>query len=148
MIARQGAAALPKAAIAYAKAGPNKSVAKMRCDVYRKTIDGAQEEYLCITPIASAGLTANDFKVLDSLSQFSEPLTGAPQARGEFMDWNGMNKAIGFQGLPLDTIRYSSGKPYQQNTVQKIERQNTPANTFELPAGYTMQGMPGGPQGQ
>jgi hypothetical protein len=132
--------------VVYAKAGANKTVAKIRCDTYHKSIDGAQNEDVCIAPIGSAGLTANDFKVLDSFSSFAQPIVGAPQAnRDDYMDWNAMNRAIGFQGFPLDTVHYSDGKASRQDTVQKIERQNIPAGTFELPAGLTQQGIPGRP---
>jgi hypothetical protein len=124
--------------VAYIKAGLNKNVAKMRCDMYRKTLDGEQDEDVCIAPITAAGLTAADFRVLDSLNTFVEPVTSAPQMpRSDFMSWAAMNRAIGFQGLPLDTIHYLNGMPEREETVQKIERTNIPASTFELPPGLT-----------
>ena len=118
----------------------------MRCDGYRKMVDGTQDEDLCIATLSAAGLTAADFKVLESFSNFMGPLTSSPRApREDFMSWNEMNKAIGFQGMPLDTVHYESGMPSRQDTVQKIERLSLPANTFDLPAGLTKSEIPGPP---
>jgi hypothetical protein len=126
----------------YTKAGPSKTVANIRCDTYKRTNNGTQDEDICISPLATAGLTAADFKVLDSLSTFIEPLTSATQMpRTDIMDWAAMNKAIGFQGMPMDTIQYSDGKPSDQMTVQKIQRVAIPANAFDLPSGYTQRTM-------
>ena len=72
--------------------------------------------------------------------------------RSDFLNWNEMNKAIGFQGIPLETTVYSGGKPFQQDTVQKIEHSAIPTAAFELPQGLTRQdlpaipGVPGGKQ--
>jgi hypothetical protein len=61
-----------------------------------------------------------------------------------------MNKAIGFQGVPLDTVMYSGGRPNMQQTVNKAERTAIPAGTYELPSGLAKQdigamfGPPGG----
>ena len=140
-----GAAAKP-AEVTFTKAGTSKTVANIRCDVYKRATNGAQDEEICIAPIGQAGLTAADFRVLESMSEFVAPIRSAPQApNDDFMSWGTMNKAIGFQGMPLDTIRYEGRAPSSQQTVQKIERTNIPASTFELPQGYTMQAIPTGP---
>jgi len=112
-------------------------------------VGGAQDEDICIATLAAAGLTAADFRVFDSFSNFAGELASAPQTpRSDFMNWNEMNKAIGFQGIPLDTIHYESGMPSRQDTVQKIERINVPANTFDLPPGLTKTEIPGPPPGR
>jgi hypothetical protein len=135
-----GRAGLPGAqrqpAVNYVKAGPSKTISRMRCDMYRKTVDGAQDEDVCIGTLAATGLTAADFRVMDSFSSFMGQMSSAPQApRSDIMSWNEMNKAIGFQGVPLDTVHFEGGTPSRQETVQKIERLNVPANTFDLPPG-------------
>lgn len=130
--------------VSFVKAGPSKTISRMRCDMYRKMVDGAQDEDICIATLAATGLAAADFRVLDSFSNFMGPLTSSPQApRSDFMSWNDMNKAIGFQGMPLDTIHYESGMPSRQEIVQKIERMNVPASTFDLPAGLAKAEIPG-----
>jgi hypothetical protein len=134
----------PPPQINFVKAGPAKTVSRMRCNMYRKMVDGAQDEDICISTLAAAGLTAADFRVLESFSNFMGALSSAPQApRSDLMRWSDMTKAIGFQGMPLDTVHYESGMPSRQDTVQKIERMNVPANTFDLPPGLTKQEIPG-----
>jgi hypothetical protein len=131
--------------VAYTRAGGSKTIASWRCDVYKKTVNGQQEEDVCITPISSAGLTANDFAVLDRISQFMAPMMSSPMMpRVDYLSLNEMNKAVGFQGMPLDTTMYEQGKPTSQSTVVKLERTTIPANTFDLPAGLTKRdiGMP------
>jgi hypothetical protein len=138
----------PPPQIAYTKAGNSKTVGNWRCDVYRKTRNGEQEEDVCLAPIGSVGLSAADFQVLDRMSAFIAPMTSSPMVpRSDYMGWNAMTKAVGFQAVPLDTVIYAGGKPDVQQTVTKIERTAIPASTFELPAGLTKQEMggPGGP---
>ena len=132
--------------VAYSKAGGGKRVASWNCDIFRKTVNGQQEEELCIAPISAAGLTTGDFQVLERFASFIAPMTSSPMMpRSDFMNWNEMNKAIGFQGMPIDTIMYSDGRPSRQQTVTKIERTAIPASTFDLPPGFTKREM-GPPQ--
>jgi hypothetical protein len=137
----------PPPQIAYTRAGASKAVGNWRCDVYRKTSNGQQEEDVCLAPITAAGLSAADFQVLERLSAFMAPVMSSPMVpRTDYLGWNAMNKAVGFQAVPLDTMLYDSGKPYAEEMVTKIERTTIPANTFELPAGLTKEdiGIPGG----
>jgi hypothetical protein len=141
---RGGAPAAP-AQVAFSKVGGGKRVAAWNCDVYRKTVNGQQEEELCIAPIGAAGLSAGDFQVLDKFSSFIAPMMSSPMMpRSDYMNWNDMNKAIGFQGMPLDTVIYAQGRPTTQQTVTKIERTGIPASTFDLPPGFTKRDI-GGP---
>lgn len=124
--------------ISFTKAGGSKSVAGWNCDLYKKTVNGQQEEDVCITPVGTAGLSASDFAVMDRLSSFVAPVMSSPMMpRTDYMNWNDMNKAIGFQGMPLDTTTYVQGRPSTQQTVTKIERTSIAANTFDLPPGFT-----------
>jgi hypothetical protein len=128
--------------VSFTKAGGSKAVGSWTCDQYRKTVNGQQEEDLCIAPITAAGLAAADFQVLDRFSAFMAPIMSSPMVpKNDYMSWNDMNKAIGFQGMPLDTVIYAGGKPDRQQTVNKVERTAIPASTYELPAGLTKQDM-------
>jgi len=128
--------------MSFIKAGGSKTVAGWNCDIYKKTVNGQQEEEICITPIRTAGLSAGDFAVLDRLTQFMAPIMSSPMVpRMDFMNWNDMNKAIGFAGMPLDTTIYAQGRPTTQQTVVKVERTAIPANTFDLPQGFTKRDM-------
>jgi hypothetical protein len=114
-------------------------------------VNGRQEEDVCIARIAATGFTQADFQVFERFSNFMSAMTSQPGTpKNDFMDWNNMNKAIGFQGVPLDTLMYSGGRPNMQQTVNKAERTAIPASTYELPSGLAKQdigamfGPPGG----
>jgi len=127
----------------YVKVGQGKTVGSWRCDQYVKAVGGQKDEDVCIARIAAAGLTAADFRALEDFASFLAPVTSSQMApHNDYMNWNEMNKAIGFQGFPLDTTMYSGGHPTTQDTVQKIERAAIPANTFDLPPGLTKQDVP------
>jgi len=129
--------------VTYVKAGQSKAIGRWRCDVYAKTVGGQKEEDVCIAPIATAGLTPADFRAMNSFAEFMAPLASAPMVpHNDYMHWNDMNKAIGFQGVPLDTMMYSNGRPNMQETVKTIERAPIPGNTFDLPSGLTKQTTP------
>jgi hypothetical protein len=89
---------------AYTKTGQSKTIANWRCDVYRYAVNGRPEQDLCLAPIAAVGMSAADFQVLERLARFMEPVMSSPMVpKNSFMNWNEMNKAIGFQGVPLET---------------------------------------------
>ena len=147
---RGGAAAPPQ--VNFAKAGGSKTVAGWSCDQYRKTVNGQQEEDLCLARITAVGLSAADFQVFERFSTFMAPLMTSPMMPKNdiIMGWNDMNKAVGFPAAPLETVTYAGGKPDRQMTVNKMERTAIPAGTYELPAGLTKQEIPGlgGPGGR
>ena len=133
--------------ISFSKAGGSKTIAGWNCDVYRKTVNGQQEEELCIAPIGAAGLSTGRFRCSTNFSTFMAPMMSSPMVpHTDYMNWNDMNKAVGFQGMPLDTIIYAQGRPNMQQTVTKIERTAIPANTFDLPPGFTKRDMGGPPR--
>jgi hypothetical protein len=147
---RGGAPAAPQ--VSFIKAGGSKTVASWTCDLYRKTVNGQQEADLCLARITAVGLSAADFQVFERLSTFMAPLISSPTMPKNdiMMGWNDMNKAVGFQAAPLDTVTYAGGKPDRQVTVNKMEHTAIPAGTYELPAGLTKQEIPGlgGPGGR
>lgn len=147
---RGGAPAAPQ--VSFIKAGGSKTVASWTCDQYRKIVNGQQEADLCLARITAVGLSAADFQVFERLSTFMAPLMTSPMMPKNdiMMGWNDMNKAVGFQAAPLDTVTYVGGKPDRQMTVNKMEHTAIPAGIYELPAGLTKQEIPGlgGPDGR
>src|SRR5258708_40133102 len=122
---RGGAPAAPQGS--YTKAGGSKTVAGWSCDQYRKTVNGQQEEDLCVARIAATGFSQADFQVFERFATFMSPITSQPSVpKNDIMNWNDMSEAIGFQGVPLDTVMYSGGKPNMQQTVNKAERTAIP----------------------
>jgi len=130
--------------ISFAKAGGGKTVGSWNCENYSKTVNGQKEEDLCIAPVTATGITAADVQVFDKFSNFMQPILSSPMVpKMSYMSWNDMNKAVGFAGMPLDSTTYLQGRPSIQQTVSKIERTAIPAETYDLPAGFTKRDMPG-----
>ena len=142
---RTGPAPAPKGrpAATYVKAGQSKTLPSGRCEMYARTSLGVKDADLCVAPIAAAGLSPADFKVFDSFTAFVAPVASSPMVPKSFpTSWDEMNKAIGFQGVPLETTIYVDGRPNMQDTVQSIARAPIPAATFELPTGLAKQELP------
>jgi len=139
-----GAGAAAAQQVAYAKTGQAKAVSAWQCEVYGKSVSGQKQEELCIVPISTVGLTDADFRVLDMFAAFMGPLATSPMApRADYFNWADMNKAIGFSGIPLEATLLSDGRPALHDTMQKIERVDIPADTFDLPAGLTKRELTG-----
>jgi hypothetical protein len=129
--------------VAFTKTG-SKTVSSWACDQFRKTVNGAQQEDLCIARLTAAGLRADDFQVLDRVSAFVQPIASSPlMPQTDMLAWTEMTKAIGYQGIPVETVIYGGGAPASQQTVSKIERMTIPANAFDLPSGLTKQDLSG-----
>lgn len=129
--------------VTYTRSG-SKMVSGWSCDQYRKTVNGTQQEDLCIVRLATAGLRAEDFQVLDRVSAFVQPIASSPlMPQTDLLSWTEMTRAIGYQGMPVDTVIYGGGAPASQQTVSKIERVAIPANAFDLPGGLTKQDLSG-----
>jgi hypothetical protein len=128
----------------YTKTGPAKAVSSGRCEIYGKAVDGQKQEELCIAAISALGLTDADFRALDLFAAFMGPITTSPIApRADYLNWTAMNKAIGFSGIPLEATLLNGGRPAMQDTMQKIERVNIPAASFDLPPGLTKRELTG-----
>ena len=139
-----GGGAVAAQQVSYAKTGPAKAVSSWRCELYGKTVGGQKQEELCIAPISALGLTDADFGALDLFAAFMGPIATSPIApRADYLNWGAMSKAIGFSGIQLEATLLSSGRPALQDTVQRIERVNIPANAFDLPAGLTKRELTG-----
>jgi hypothetical protein len=139
---RAGAAAAQQ--VAYAKTGQAKAVSAGRCEIYGKSVSGQKQEELCIVPLSAVGLADADFRVLEIFNAFMGPIATSPVApRADYFNWADMNKAIGFSGIPLESTLLSSGQPALQDTMQKIERVDITADTFDLPDGLTKRELTG-----
>ena len=140
-------APLPRAATApakpvFARLGGGMTVAGLSCDLYRKSLNGEQQADFCISPASAAGFDPDDFRVFDRFSEFAAPLMSSHLVPHlDDMDWGGMNRALGFSGIPLDVVAYEHGKPDIRQTVTKLERASIPPAAFELPPGLTKQDL-------
>jgi hypothetical protein len=127
--------------VAYTRSG-TKTVSGFSCDQYRKTVNGIQQEDLCIARLTATGLRNDDFQVLDRVASFVQPIASSPlMPRTDLLGWTEMTKAIGYEGIPVETVIYGGGAPASEQTVNKIERVAIPANAFDLPSGLTKQDL-------
>ena len=74
--------------------------------------------------------------------------SGCGRLLPKFGEMNSMNldaqtQEIGFEGFPVQTITSAGGVTQTTSVVKSVEHVSLPADTFELPAGYAKQEMPG-----
>jgi len=149
MGAPAGAPAAQPAQVAYERMGGTRTVGKWPCTPYKVTVDGAERTEMCIARLGDVGLSRDDLKALAQFGTFMQSMMTMPGAdkhrpAGAF-DFDGMSKAIGYDGIPVETARLSAdGKPQVESTIKSVDRTSIPAATFEVPAGYTKRDMPMG----
>ena len=148
MMQQQGMGQTPAAPppMTYEKAGGGRTVGKWSCTLYRVSA-GAEaspnrHDEFCIARLKDVGLTRDDLKPLAGLAKFMQQMGPAGRAMQAF-DFDAQTKAIGFEGIPVQTTQYSNdGKIEFQTTITSVEQKSVPASAFELPAGYTKQEIP------
>ena len=146
-IGAPGTAAQPPQ-IKYEKTGPAKKVGQWSCTPYRVTMNGANDGEMCVAKLSDVGITADDIKALSGFGAFMSQMApgGNRGGQGNAFDVDGLSKAVGFEGIPVQTTHYSSdGAIDMQNTIVSVDHKSIPKDTFDLPAGYTKQEMPMGP---
>jgi len=148
MMGKSGMApnAPPPAPPTYTKAGPDKTVGKWSCTPFRVSANGNDRQEMCLAKLSDLGLKRDDFKAYASFTTFMRQMMPNGAATQVGFDFDGMTKAVGFDGFPVQWAMYGDdGKVEMQATTTSIERKTIPADIFELPAGYTKQEMPGPP---
>jgi hypothetical protein len=129
----------------YEKAGGIKTVAGFSCELYRmRTGDRVADE--CIAHFDAVGLTRDDLKLFAGMKKFFGSGMMAGQANA--FDFDAQRQALGFDGIPLETIVYLDGKPVSRRSITAITRSPIPPATFELPDGLTKEAaLFGAPRG-
>ena len=109
----------------------------------RRSRAAPRTRHLHRAPFPQQRLTAADFRVLDSFSSFMGPLASSPVApRSDYLNWNDMNKAIGFSGdaarnHPLRDADRRSARYGAEDRAHQF-----PADAFDLPTGLTKRESP------
>ncbi len=144
MEAALGRAGAPesKAATPFEKTGKSKTVGAWTCQVFRKSLAGGMTIESCFAPLNAVGLTHDDLAALKGLMERMR------KTLPKFGEMNSMNldaqtQEIGFEGFPVQTITSAGGVTQTTSVVKSVEHVSLPADTFELPAGYAKQEMPG-----
>jgi len=133
--------------ISYQKSGAMRKVGKWDCQPYTLLSDGKPRADLCIAKLSDLGLTRDDLKPFVGFSvHIAKQMTATDQRASPMtpMNFDALNKAVGFDGYPVETVYQLPTGPEIRTTVQSVERKDMPAGSFDLPAGYTKHEM-GGP---
>jgi hypothetical protein len=142
------AAAAPQ--VTYQRTGPVRKVGTWACTPVSSVVNGNMKSDLCVARLSDAGLTRDDLKPLISLSTFMGTQLAQMGGQASPMastDFDSLTKAVGFEGFPVQTVYHlDNGQHDHETTVQSVEHKDVPADTFDIPAGYTKREM-GGPHG-
>ena len=132
--------------VTYDKVGGARTVGKWSCTPYKRSLDGKEQEELCLARMSDVGLTRDDLKAFEQFSSFMQqgfaPAGGGQRATAVF-DLAGMSKAVGYDAFPIQVTHHDSdGTVENQSTVTAVTRKTIAASMFEIPAGYTKEEMP------
>ncbi len=142
----QGAPSAPPQ-ITYEKAGESRTVGEWACAPYRIVVDGKSSSDVCIARLADLGLSRDDLKAFVSFGAFMGQLRaamGGSHSPMTTINFDSMTKAIGFDGFPVQTSsKFGDGSRQVVTTLKSIEHQDSPADAFDPPSGYTKHDMGG-----
>ncbi|MEQ1573195.1 MAG: DUF4412 domain-containing protein [Vicinamibacterales bacterium] len=85
-------------------------------------------------------MTAADFDVTRKLADFLKGLM--PQAADQ-MSVLGTAEEQGFAGFPLKRTSYRNGAVESVSELTELRREAIPSGTFDVPAGFRREAMPG-----
>ena len=138
MRGRMGAAPPALEKTVYRKTGTS-TVGRWACDAYEGTRGGQKTSEVCTVAPAALGFTPADFEVSRQLAEFFSTLAAGV---ADQVSTIGRPEVEGFAGLPVRSTTFVNGQSVKTELV-KAERRNIPDATFDIPAGYTAQAMPG-----
>jgi hypothetical protein len=133
------AMAAPK--VDYRQTGSDK-VGQWTCTKYEGSVSGQKTTEVCTVDPKDFGLTAADFEAARQLSEFLK--TMMPQMQDSAFV-NGTPQGEGFSGVPVRRTSFRNGAVDTVTEVTETRRQAFPASTFEVPAGFRKEAMPGAP---
>jgi hypothetical protein len=125
----------------YRPAGTD-TVGKWTCSKYDGYQDGRKTSEVCAVPPETLGFAASDFEVSRQLGEFLGKLM--PQNSGRVFSVGSADEQ-GFSGVPVRQV-FSTAQPPTTVELTGVSRQNFPAATFEVPAGFTKEAFAEGPR--
>jgi hypothetical protein len=136
----QGAPSAPPQ-VDYEKAGDSRTVGNWSCAPYQVVVGGKASSEVCIAKLSDLGLSRDDLTGFASFGAFMAKMTaamGVLRSPMTSMNFDSMNKAIGFDGFPVQTTaKLGDGGRQIVVTLKSIQRQDPPAGAFDIPPGYT-----------
>ncbi len=134
------AAPAPAPQISYEKAGDARKVGDWNCLPYKILTQSKISSELCVARLADLGLAKDDLKAFVSFNAFMQKLRsamGAVRQPGISIDFDGLTKATGFEGFPVQTTTTLASGKTMVGTVKSIAHQDAPAGAFEIPSGFS-----------
>jgi hypothetical protein len=132
------APAAPK--VEYRQTGSDK-VGQWTCTKYEGTVGGQKTTEVCTVDPKEFGMAAADFEAARQLSQFMKSML--PNST-ESVFVNGTAQDQGFSGVPVRRTSFRNGAVESVTEITETRRQAFPATTFDAPAGFRKEAMPGG----
>lgn len=125
--------------------GESETVNGTPCTVYALRRAGELKGDVCVASWDAIGITPSDVEVVKKLGTFQGRMTEAfaGSMPGAEQPFELLDRVDGF---PLRTRRTEAGKVVSETFFEDIVKTDVPADTFEIPAGYTKKemGLPGG----
>jgi len=115
-------------------------VGNWACNKYEGSLNGQKTTEVCTVDPKEFGLTPADFEIARQLSEFIKSML--PQM-GDSAFVNGTTQGEGFSGVPVRRTSFRNGTVDTVTEVTEARRQAFPAATFEVPAGFRKESMPG-----
>ena len=138
MKSRLGGAMATPVKITYRKVGTD-TVGKWKCDRYDGYHDAQKVAELCTVDPTTLGFLPEDFEVSKKLAEFFRRLM--PQnADNVFRLGNAEDQ--GFSGVPVKRM-FTVGQRQTVTELTEVTREQFPASTFAVPAGFQRQALGG-----
>jgi hypothetical protein len=134
-----GMATPPK--VEYKQAGTDK-VGQWSCTKYEGSVGGQKTTEVCTVDPKEFGLGPADFGIA---RQFAEFIRGLAPQDSERLLVNGSIGEQGFAGVPVRRTSYRNGAVESVSEITEFRKETFPPATFEVPAGFRKEAMPGMP---
>jgi len=134
-----GAAAAPKPE--YRAAGSDK-VGQWACTKYEGYVNQQKTVEVCAADPKNFNLAPADFDIARQLAEFMKPI--APDSADRMLV-NGSVQDQGYAGIAVRRTTFKNGAVDTVTEITELRREAFPASTFEVPAGFKKEAMPGPP---
>jgi hypothetical protein len=128
--------------IVYKKAASSEKVNQWACAKYEGYREAEKVKDVWTTDWKSFGLTAENFKLMQDLSEFFKDFAKDMAASFDQIGSEEWEKEQGYTGIPVKTLSYANGKLRDATEVTEVKQESLAATLFDLPPGLTKKEMP------
>jgi hypothetical protein len=125
--------------IEYRRTGTDK-VAQFPCTKYEGYRGQAKVVEVCAAEPRDLGVTAADFEVTRQFAEFIKIML--PQAADQIATYGSVEEQ-GFAGFPVRRTSFRNGAVESVSELAELRRETIPPATFDVPAGFRQEAMPG-----